>query len=921
MASSDEERLRNEMEELVGRRDYDAALRFAVHEADHAYERQRYAQGIDVLNALVQLLKDREVASWEIYVGAYQKIVGLDNQLKDKSATIRDLVELSRYCIKDGDFDKALAASKSAVGIDARSTEALNQKARVLAYRRDYVQAFKVLDQSLEVSPQNPRTLYLKASILGNNGKFAVALAVYEQLRMSEPSYPGLGKAIAEMRRQIDWKVKAVEGPSTGMRALQTSEVDRVPAIERKSKSIEPDEGARNTLETLYDEAVVGESTGGAVPASEPPVSWPPEEAAPPSVPQERTPAAEKTEGESSQPDVARDLVSDTLGAVKMETIPIPRQAWMKPEEYPTPPRRLVPSEAAGLTVMSSEELRLASLRKDEEAATHVTQANAAATASLSRMGVTAPPSPTPGREAERQLIGILRDISQGTMEREDLMQRLSDAGSVTIPLSLGVLYLNFLHSPQDAGVMNDLLAWLARSGYTCLPLFIVEEAAAQGARIDFHDAQIASIVLSADGADMAAELRTRKAELLLERGDTALYVQEELGMVRQAAASASAEGIVRQLVHVLEHCLAEDACVQEVLAAATELSVLDQLVERVTEDANMAKAPALEAAIVERLGRAGVDESTFLNNDGLFQRVTLSVEKSAILRRILGSAINPTVRRKVLQSLLVLGTPNMAEFTELVGLMAREHDTSNTAYLIQYLVDHRQEVTDARFLLERLAHLVPTDFESRYGLGLAAQQLGVHDAAAGYFVAAIRAHPGDPDTVQRALEAILASGEYDLIADAASLSQLSPADVEGLVDKAAAETPGITAGSVEQRLVSAWAAFAGSRYEEAVAMSSGTVRGGGDPRFYLPMALAFVHLGLPELATRELEHAAHLPNVTDEAKLVLKYHAAVVHLGQGNSQQAAQLFQEVGESSPGFRDTEELLSRCGSQGSKIVKL
>jgi len=419
----------------------------------------------------------------------------------------------------------------------------------------------------------------------------------------------------------------------------------------------------------------------------------------------------------------------------------------------------------------------------------------------------------------------------------------------------------------------------------------------------------------------MGAELRTRKAELLLERGDTTSYVREELGMIRQAAASASAEGIVRQLVHVLEHCLVDDACTHEVLAAAMELGVLDQLVDRITEDATMAKAPALEAAIVEQLGRSGVDESTFLNNEGLFQNVTLSVEKAAILRRVLANAVNRTVRRKVLQSLLVLGTPNMAEFTELVGLMAREHDTSNTAYLLQYLVDHRQEVENGRFLLEKLARLVPMDFESRYGLGLAAEQLGVHDAAAGYFVAAIRAHPGDADTVQRALEAILASGVYDLIADATSLSQLSPADVEGLVDKAAAETSGIIAGSVEQRLVSAWAAFAGSRYEVAVAMSSGTVKGGGDPRFYLPMALAFVHLGLPELATRELDHAAHLPNVTDEARLVLKYHAAVIHLEQGNTQQAAQLFHEVGEASPGFRDTEELLSKCGSQGSKIVKL
>lgn len=892
MVNSDEERLRNQIEEFVGRRDYDAALRFAVREADLAYGRQRYAQGIDVLNVLIQLLKDRKVALWSIYIGAYQKIVGLDNQLGDKSATIRDLIELSRYCIKEGDFDKALAAGSSAVGLDARSTDALNQKARVLAYRRDYAQAYKVLDQSLGVSPQNPRALYLKAGILGNNGKFADALAVYEQVRMSEPSYPGLGKAIAEMRRQIDWKVKAVEGPSSGMRVLQRSELDRVPAIERKSRSIEPDDSTRSALETLYGEVVAGESMGGAVPVSEPP-----EGAVASSMPQERVPAAQKTGGGSSQPDVARDT----------------HQAWVKPkEESPPLVRRYVPSEAAGLTVMSPEELRLASLRHGEGSATRSVQANAA---------TNVPAFPTPGQEVERQLIGILRDISQGTMEREDLMQRLPDVGSVTIPLSLGVLYFNFLRSPQDAGPMSDLLTWLERGGYTRLPLFIVEEAAAQGATIDFHDPQIASIVLSADSADMGAELRTCKAEFLLERGDTTSYVREELGMVRKAAASASAEGIARQLVHVLERCLAEDACMQEVLAAATDLGVLGQLVDRVAEDANMAKVPMLEAAIVERLGRAGIDESTFLNHEGLFQRVTLSTEKLAILHRILGSAVNPTVRRKVLQSLLVLGTPNIAEFTELVGLMAREHETSNTAYLIQYLVDHRLEITDSRFLLEKLAHLVPTDFESRYGLGLAAEQLGVHEAAAEYFVAAIRAHPGDPDTVKRALEAILASREYDLIADAASLSQLSPADVEDLMDKVVAERPGLTAGSVDQRLVSAWSAFAGGRYEEAVAMSSGTVRGGGDPRFYLPMALAFVHLGLPDLATRELDHATHLPNVTDEAKLILKYHAAMVYLGQGNNRQAALLLQEVGEHSPGFRDTEELLSRCGSQGSKIVKL
>jgi tetratricopeptide (TPR) repeat protein len=334
-----------------------------------------------------------------------------------------------------------------------------------------------------------------------------------------------------------------------------------------------------------------------------------------------------------------------------------------------------------------------------------------------------------------------------------------------------------------------------------------------------------------------------------------------------------------------------------------------------------MAGIPALEAAIVERLGQTGVDESTFLNNEQLFQRVTLGAEKVAVLRRILAHASNPTVRRKVLQSLLVLGTPNVAEFTELVGLMAREHETGNAAYLIQYLVDHRSELTDGRFLLEKLGHLVPPDFESSYGLGLAAEQLGVHDAAAGYFVAAIRAHPGDPDTVRHALEAILASGEYDLIEDAGSLSQLAPADVESMLDRIVADRPELVQDATEKRLVNAWSAYAGGRYEDAVAMCSGTVRAGGDPRFYVPMALAFVRLGLPELAVRELDRAMHLPNITDPARLILQYHAALVQLGQGNPQQASELLEGIRDKSPGFRDIDELLSRCSSQGSRIVKL
>ncbi|MHB8071043.1 MAG: tetratricopeptide repeat protein [Candidatus Cryosericum sp.] len=911
MAASEQERLRVQIEEFVGRRDYDAALRFAVREADLAYGKQRYAQGVEVLKSLLTSLLNHQINQWNIYVAAYQKIVGLDNQLKDKASTIRDLVELSRYCIKLGDFDKALSAANSAVSIDARSTEALNQKARVLAYRRDYIHAFSALDASLEVSPHDPRTLYLKGTILGNNGKFSDALAVYEEVRRTDPSYPGLGKAIAEMRRQIDWKVQAVEGPGTGQRPSQPSQVDSVPAIQRKTRSTEPEEVTRSALETLYDEAVVGGGEANAPAESKGAGAVEAGVAAEARAFQEYVPEHPDTQPEVPQ---AQNVAPAVLAEENTEMTAVPHQAWSKDgEETSAPVRQSIASESNGLTVLSPEELRKASLKHDEGAVT------GQATARVSeRQPVSATSA---GTDLESRLVRVMKDMRRGAVGQDDLMQRLSEAGEVSIPLTLGVLYFNFLRNPADGHAMNDLLGWLQRNGYHMLPQFVLEEALAQGVRLDFHDSQVAGIVLAGDASDMSSDLRMHRAELLLEHGDTSAYVREELSMVRQAGTSVSAEGIVRQLSQVLEHCKADDASVREVLAAAADLDVLDQLVDRVTTDPAMTRLPALEAALVEHLGHAGVDESTFLSNEDLFQRVTLSAEKSAILRRILTNAVSPAVRRKVLQSLLVLGTPNMAEYTELVGLMVQEHDSSGAAYLIQYLVDHRQEVTDGRFLLERLSHLVPMDYESRYGLGLAAEQLGIHSAAATCFIAAIRARPGDPDTVQRALEAILGSGEVDLIADVSAFCQLAPSDVEGMVDKATAETPALTTGSVEQRLVSAWGAYAGARYEEAVAISSATVRGGGDPRFYIPMALSFVHLGLPELASRELDRAIRQPGMPDDVKLVLKYQAAVIQLGQGNSGQAAQLLQEVSESSPDFRDVNEVLSKCGSQGSKIVKL
>lgn len=895
MPSSDDARLHSQLEELVDRRDYAGALRLAAREADHAYERQRYADGLRVLRSLIQSLKDHAANAWDVYIATYQKIVGLDNQMKDKSATIRDLIELSRYCIREGDFTKALTAADSAVGLDPDSVDALNQKARVLAYRRDYTQAFHLLDTSLGVSPQNPRTLYLKASILGNSGKFSEALELYEQVRRLEPAYPGLAKAIAEIRHQIDWRVRAIEGPATAARVTQPPDIDRIPAIERKGKADEQEQEGRARLETLYDEAPPAEPEAQAVAQAEAVT-----EAQQPSEPE---PAG--TGGASpAAPD--RDLIPDMSGELKMDTLVVPRQAWATTEPEPAPA-----SEAAGLTVLNQSEL--AALKRSQQQAPTATPAEEKTAAAPTSEAGSAQPV-VRGKTAEDMLIGIMRQVRQGTLARDDLMARLSETDSVTIPLSLAVLYFNVLRSPQDGRALSDLLAWLGHEQYARLPLAVLEDAVDQGAPVDTDVPEVAEVLLRADGDRLSPELRRRKADLLLQRGDMPSYVREQLAMVRQAAPAASAEGVVHQLDQVLERCVGDEACVRDVLAAASSLGVVDALIDRVNGNTEMARQPAIEAAIVDRLAHGAADEAMFVRNEALFQSVTLSDQKVGILRRVLSGALSPDVRRRVLQSLLVLGDLNPAEFTELVGLMAQARDRTNTPWLIQYLVDHQGELADSRFLLDRLASVADMDYENRYGLGLAAERMQAWSAAAGYFMEALRARPGDADTIAHVLAATVASGDYDRIADIAEHAGLAPADLEGLVDKAAAEAPGLTAGSAEQKLVAAWAAFAGARYEEAVAMSSGTVRSGGDPRFYVPMALSFERLGLPELAVRELDRGARQAGVTGEVRALLKYHAAVIQLGQGEKAEAARLLRETQELAPGFRDTAALLGQCGAQ-------
>ncbi|HOV50970.1 MAG TPA: hypothetical protein PLZ61_06535, partial [Candidatus Cryosericum sp.] len=85
--------------------------------------------------------------------------------------------------------------------------------------------------------------------------------------------------------------------------------------------------------------------------------------------------------------------------------------------------------------------------------------------------------------------------------------------------------------------------------------------------------------------------------------------------------------------------------------------------------------------------------------------------------------------------------------------------------------------------------------------------------------------------------------------------------------------------------------------------------------------ALSFERLGLPELAVRELDRGARQTGVSGEIKALLKYHAAVIQLGQGNAAEAAGLLKEVGELVPGFRDTAVLLEQIGAQDAKDVRL
>lgn len=848
------------------RRDYDAALQLAAGRADGAYERQQYQQAAAPLKMLLDVFQAHDVTQWKLTAVAYRKLVALDNQIGNSAATVSDLINLGRACIKEGDFETALAACDSALRLDQRNVNALNQKARALAYKRRYRDAFAILEQSLAISEDNPRTLFLKAGILANDGRFAEALQVYEHVRQLSPSYPELGRAIAETKRQLDWKAKAMEGAATAEPVHgDRRDPDRIPAIERKAQTgSEPkDQAIPLDLQQLYDEAI-----------SEPR----PEK-------QEPSPPAQETlETIPIAQDLLQKPVADTkASAAEADPIPAP----MPEIPLPTP----VGSEASALTPPPYPVQRAAA--GEQKAAEDAER-----------------------EEMEEQLIRVLGDLRTGTLKADSLLDRLSTMQQVKIPLSLGVLFFRFFHMPQDPTALRELLTWLSAQKLERLPLPVLEVAVEAGQTLDTSIPIVHDALLQADADAMSPALRGQRATLLLAQGDAKGYVQEELAALRAAAPGVSHEAIARQLEQVLDKCGEGGDCVRLVLEAAGDLGVEDQLMDRITADPELSKVPAFENVVVAGLARTEVDENTFLRHEALFQKATFGPEKAAILHRILQKAVHPAVRRKLLQSLLVLATPDNAEVTELVSLMARDHDTTNAMYVMQFLIDHHASIQNGGDLLKQLAGIVSTDYEDRYALGLAADALQEPSMATGFYLAALQAQPGDGEAVQHVLSALLTAHTYDLLEEVGALSHLAPDQLETAVEAAGQQ---VQVEPADAKLVETWASYAGGRYEEAVAAGSSTVRAGGDARFYLPMALSFVKLGLPELAVRELERGMRLPRLDPGLKMVMMYRSGQIQLALGNTAQAAPILQEVRAQAPGFRDVDALLARCESDSARIL--
>jgi len=349
--------------------------------------------------------------------------------------------------------------------------------------------------------------------------------------------------------------VRAIEGPATVPRVTQSAEIDRIPAIERKGRADQPEQAGGAGLETLYDEAPPAEAEQEPVVQTEAPAE--------PQQPSEPEPA-----GAGGESGPARDLMPDMFGEVQMNTMVVPRQAWETVEPEPAAAQPAPASEARGA---DGAEPGRAGRAQAQPAAGTGSRAN---TTAGDHAGVGGCPARGPGATAEDMLIGIMKEVRQGTLARDDLMARLSEADSVTIPLSLAVLYFNFLRSPQDTRALADLLGWLGHEHYGRLPLAVLEDAVDQGAPIDASVPEVADVLLRVDGDKLSPELRRRKADLLLQRGDLPSYVREQIAMVRQAAPSASPEGIVHQLDQVLERCVGDEACVREVLTAASSLGL-----------------------------------------------------------------------------------------------------------------------------------------------------------------------------------------------------------------------------------------------------------------------------------------------------------------------------------------------------------
>ena len=188
-----------QLENLVSKGKFEAALNFAIKEGDALYDKGEIARASELYERLLELFKSANVTDYEIFEKLYEKIIPLlfeDERTEDAIAYSLDLIDIKLLLNKTDEAYEILNALKE----EFKTNEKVFLKDIDLALRNgDAESALKTIDYMVSNISLKPELLELAVEILFKRGEKEKALDYLNTLAAVDPQNSFAKTKLAEL--------------------------------------------------------------------------------------------------------------------------------------------------------------------------------------------------------------------------------------------------------------------------------------------------------------------------------------------------------------------------------------------------------------------------------------------------------------------------------------------------------------------------------------------------------------------------------------------------------------------------------------------------------------------------------------------------------------------------------------------------